>query len=88
MRSRERRILYIDNNINIDDYPKTKEWLLNFKEALDKLSNIGLSSDNDNILIEKTDGFFASAKLEYVSRDNTLIFRYLAKRKSVSSLIA
>jgi len=36
VRSRERRILYIDNNINIDDYPKTKEWLLNFKDALDK----------------------------------------------------
>ena len=36
VRSRERRILYIDNNVNIDDYPKTKEWLLNFKDALDK----------------------------------------------------
>ena len=35
VRSRERRILYIDNNVNIDDYPKTKEWLLNFKDALD-----------------------------------------------------
>jgi len=35
VRSRERRIIYIDNNINIDDYPKTKEWLLHFKEALD-----------------------------------------------------
>ena len=36
VRSRERRILYIDNEVNIDDYPKTKEWLLNFKETLDK----------------------------------------------------
>ena len=35
VRSRERRILYIDNNVNIDDYPKTKEWLLNFKDTLD-----------------------------------------------------
>ena len=35
VRSRERRILYIDNNVNIDDYPKTKEWLFNFKDALD-----------------------------------------------------
>ena len=35
VRNRERRILYIDNNVNIDTYPKTKEWLLNFKEALD-----------------------------------------------------
>ena len=36
VRSRERRILYIDNDVKIDDYPLTKEWLLNFKEALDK----------------------------------------------------
>ena len=36
VRSRERRILYIDNSINIDDYPQTREWLLNFKEALEK----------------------------------------------------
>ena len=35
VRSRERRILYIDNNVNIDDYPKTKEWLMYYKEALD-----------------------------------------------------
>lgn len=34
IKSRERRILYIDNAINIDNYPKTKDWLLNFKEAL------------------------------------------------------
>ena len=35
VRSRERRIIYIDNNIIIDSYPKTKEWLLNFKKTLD-----------------------------------------------------
>lgn len=35
VRSRERRIIYIDNNVNIEDYPMTKEWLLQFKEALD-----------------------------------------------------
>lgn len=34
VRSRERRILYIDNDINIDNHPKTKSWLLNFKDAL------------------------------------------------------
>lgn len=34
VKSRDRRILYIDNNINIDNYPKTKDWLLNFKDAL------------------------------------------------------
>lgn len=34
VRSRERRILYIDNDVKIDDYPLTKEWLLNFKGGI------------------------------------------------------
>lgn len=34
IRNRERRILYLNNNINIDHYPQTNEWLTNFKEAL------------------------------------------------------
>ena len=36
IKSRERRILYIDNNIDIEDYPNTKQWLLNFKGQLSK----------------------------------------------------
>lgn len=36
IKSRERRILYIDNNIDIEDYPNTKQWLLIFKEQLSK----------------------------------------------------
>ena len=36
VRSLERRILYIDNSVDIEKYPNTKKWLLNFKEALDK----------------------------------------------------
>lgn len=36
VRNRERRILYIDNNINIEDYLSTKKWLLCFKSDLDK----------------------------------------------------
>lgn len=36
VRSRERRILYIDNEVDIEDYPKTKLWLMNFKDALEK----------------------------------------------------
>lgn len=36
VRSHDRRILYIDSDVDIEDYPKTKKWLLNFKEALDK----------------------------------------------------
>lgn len=35
VRSRDRRILYIDGSVDIDEYPKTKEWLLNFKERLE-----------------------------------------------------
>ena len=35
VRSRDRRILYIDNNVNIEDYPQTRNWLLNYKDALD-----------------------------------------------------
>ena len=36
VRSRERRILYVDNDVKIDNYLQTKEWLLCFKEALEK----------------------------------------------------
>ena len=36
VRNRERRILYIDNSVNIKMYPNTEKWLLHFKEALDK----------------------------------------------------
>ena len=36
VRSHDRRILYIDSDVDIEDYPKTKKWLMNFKEALDK----------------------------------------------------
>ena len=34
IKSRERRILYIDNSIDIEDYPNTKKWLLDFREQL------------------------------------------------------
>lgn len=36
VRSRERRILYVDNDVDISQFPKTEAWLLQFKEALDK----------------------------------------------------
>ena len=36
VRSRERRILYIDNDVKIDNYLQTKEWLSCFNEALEK----------------------------------------------------
>ena len=35
VRSRDRRILYIDGSIGIEDYPKAKEWLMNYKDKLE-----------------------------------------------------
>ena len=36
IRNRERRILYVNSEVEIDSYPQTKEWLLGFKDALVK----------------------------------------------------
>ena len=36
VRSRERRILYLNNSVNIETYPNTETWLAAFKEALSK----------------------------------------------------
>ena len=36
VRSLERRILYIDNSVDIEKYPNTKKWLLNYKAQLEK----------------------------------------------------
>ena len=36
VRSRERRILYLNNSVNIESYPKTETWLAAFKDALSK----------------------------------------------------
>lgn len=35
VRSRDRRILYIDSDVDIEEHQKTKDWLLNFKEKLE-----------------------------------------------------
>lgn len=34
VRSRERRILYLNNSVNIETYPNTETWLAAFKDAL------------------------------------------------------
>jgi hypothetical protein len=73
-RTQDGRYLFVDGVASNIVYWKNGE-LTNVKEALDDLSKLKLSTDNDNILIEKTDGFFASSKLEYVSKDNKLIFK-------------
>lgn len=36
VRSRERRILYLNNSVNIESYPSTETWLAAFKDALAK----------------------------------------------------
>ena len=36
VRSRERRILYLNNSVNIETYPNTETWLAAFKDALAK----------------------------------------------------
>lgn len=36
VRSRERRILYLNNSVNIESYPNTETWLAAFKDALAK----------------------------------------------------
>lgn len=36
VRNLDRRILYVDNNIDIEKYPTTKAWLLKYRESLGK----------------------------------------------------
>lgn len=36
VRSRDKRILYIDNTIDINNYPTVKAWLLKYRDALEK----------------------------------------------------
>jgi hypothetical protein len=73
-RTQDRKYLFVDGKAsNIVYYMDGQKS--NVKEALDKLGKIKLSSDYSNILQEKTDGFFASAKLNYISKENTLVFK-------------
>lgn len=46
----------------------------NVEEQLNKLNKIRISPDNDNIIWNRADGFFASTKLDYNSNENKLIF--------------
>jgi len=73
-RTQDKKYLFVDGKAsNIVYYMDGQKS--NVKEALDKLGKIKLSSDYSNILQEKTDGFFASAKLNYISKENTLVFK-------------
>ena len=73
-RTSDGRYLYVDGKAsNIIYYMNGEKSTV--KAALDELQKIKLSSDSDNILINKVDGFFASSKLEYISSANKLIFK-------------
>ena len=73
-RTQDKKYLFVDGKAsNIVYYMDGQKS--NVKEALDKLGKIKLSGDYSNILQEKTDGFFASAKLNYISKENTLVFK-------------
>lgn len=73
-RTTDGRYLYVDGRASSIIYYVNGEKS-NVKDALDKLGNIKLSTDNDNIITNRTDGFFASATLDYVTSENTLVFR-------------
>lgn len=67
------RYLYVDGKAtNILYYYNGEKS--NVGEQLDKLNKIKISADNDNIIWNRTDGFFASAKLDYISNKNKLVF--------------
>ena len=73
-RTSDGRYLYVDgrasNIIYYDNGEKT-----NVKDALDKVSKNKPSSDDRNIIQSKVDGLFASSSLEYVTAENTLVFK-------------
>ena len=73
-RTTDGRYLYVDGKAsNIIYYMNGEKSTV--KAALDELQKIKLSSDSDNILINKVDGFFASTKLDYISSENVLVFK-------------
>ena len=61
---RASNIIYYDNGVRA-----------NVRDALDKVSKNKPSSDDRNIIQSKADGLFASSSLEYVSDENTLVFK-------------
>lgn len=67
------RYLYVDGKATNIIYYYNGE-LSNVSEQLDKLNKIKISADNDNIIWNRTDGFFASAKLDYITNKNKLVF--------------
>ena len=73
-RTTDGRYLYVDgrasNIIYYDNGVKS-----NVRDALDKATKNKPSSDERNIIQSKVDGLFASSTLDYVSSENTLVFK-------------
>ena len=84
-RTSDARYLYVDGKASNIIYYKNGEKST-VKAALDELQNIKISSDNDNIIINKTDGFFASTKLSYISKQNKLVFKASGQEDTVIQL--
>ena len=73
-RTTDGRYLYVDGKAsNIIYYDNGEKSTV--KNALDKALKVKLSPDNDNIIENRADGFFSSVKLEYLSNENTLVFK-------------
>lgn len=69
----DNRYLYVDGvATNIVYYSSSGKS--DVQSALDELSKVRVSTDSNNIVTTKADGFFASTKLEYISNENTLVF--------------
>jgi hypothetical protein len=73
-RTQDGRYLFVDGKASNIIYYMDGEKS-NVKAALDKLSKIKISTDTANIIQDRTDGFFASTTLEYVSNENMLVFK-------------
>lgn len=73
-RTTDGRYLYVDgrasNIIYYDNGVKS-----NVRDALDKATKNKPSSDERNIIQSKVDGLFASSTLDYISSENTLVFK-------------
>lgn len=73
-RTTDGRYLYVDgrasNIIYYDNGVKS-----NVRDALDKATKNKPSSDERNIIQSKVDGLFASSSLDYISSENTLVFK-------------
>ena len=66
------RYLYVDGLASNITFFKNGEEM-SVQEALTDATK-GISNDSTNIIYEKIDGYYATANLKYISKDNKLIF--------------